>query len=97
MTTGAQTVKFFAKSEFFDFKVFGALGPRDPGALGPRDPGAQGPWGPGPRDPGAQGPWGPGALGPRDPGAQGPWGPGLISFFAHRAGHLFLRGNSIHN
>ena len=71
MSTGAQTVKCFAKSEFFDYKVFGALGPRDPGAQGPRDPGAQGPWGTGtlgPRDPGAQGPWGPGALGPRGKG-----------------------------
>ena len=76
MTIGAQTVKFFAKSEFFDYKVFGALGPRDPGALGP---------------------WGTGTLGHRAPGAQGPGGPGLISFFAHRAGHLFLRGNSIHH
>ena len=64
MSTGAQTVKCFAKSEFFDYKVFGALGPRDPGA--------QGPWGTGTlghRDPGAQGPWGPGTLGPRGPGA----------------------------
>ena len=52
------TVNFFAKSEFFDYKVFGALGPRNPGAQGPRDPGAQGPWGTG-------------TLGPRDPGALG--------------------------
>ena len=50
MPSGAKTVNFFAKSEFFDYKVFGALGPRDPGAqgrwgsgaLGHRDPGAQG-------------------------------------------------------
>ena len=51
MTTGAQTVKFFAKSEFFDYKVWG------PGALGPRDPGAQGPWGTGALGPGTLGPW----------------------------------------
>ena len=52
MSTGAQTVKCYAKSEFFDYKVFGALGLRDPGA--------QGPWGTGtlgPRGPGAQGPY----------------------------------------
>ena len=47
MPNGAKTMKFFAKSNFFDYKVFGALGPWGPGALGPRDPGAQGPWGPG--------------------------------------------------
>ena len=71
MSTGAETVNFFAKSEFFDYKIFGALGPRDPGAQRPMNLGAQGPWGTGtvgPRDPGAQGPWGPGALGPRGPG-----------------------------
>ena len=27
--------EIFAKSEFFDCKVFGGLGPRDPGAQGP--------------------------------------------------------------
>ena len=70
MSTGAETVNFFAKSEFFGYKVFGALGPR---AQGPRDLGAQGPWGPG-----TLGPCGTGTLGPRDPGAQGPWGPGTL-------------------
>ena len=82
MTTGAQTVNFFAKSEFFDYNVFGALGPWGPGTLGPRGPGAQGPWGTG-------------TLAHRDPGAQGPWGPGvkvlnvlLENFFARVA---FLR------
>ena len=54
MPNGAKTMKFFAKSDFLDYKVFGALGPW-----------AQGPWGPGTlghRDPGAQGPWGPGTI-----------------------------------
>ena len=32
MSSDAEKVKFFAKSELFDYKVFGALGPRDPGA-----------------------------------------------------------------
>ena len=71
MTIGAQTVNFFAKSEFFDYKVFGALGPRGPGA--------QGPWGAGTlghRDPGAQGPRGTGTLERRGPGALGPRGKG---------------------
>ena len=85
MPAGAETMKFFAKSRFLDYKVFGALGPRDPGA--------QGPWGTGtlgPRDPGAQGPWGPGAdflklapgpiLGPR--GGQ-KWIPREISCRSH--------------
>ena len=94
MSTGAETVKFLAKSEFFDYKVFGALGPRDPGALGHRDPGAQGPWGTGtlgPRDPGAQGPWGTGTLGHRDPGAQGPWGPGAQAQRGKRNSFLHRR------
>ena len=63
MPIGAKTMKMLAKSKFFDYKVFGALGPWGTGTLGHRDPGAQGPWGPG-------------TLGHRDPGAQGPWGPG---------------------
>ena len=48
MPIGAKTMNFFAKSEFFDYKVFGALGPRGPGAQGPWGPGALGH-----RDPGA--------------------------------------------
>ena len=65
MPAGAETVKFFAKSRFFDYKVFGALGPGalGPGALGPRDPGAQGPWGTGALGPGTLGPWAPGDKG----------------------------------
>ena len=31
MPIGGKTMKFFAKSEFFDYKVFGALGPWGPG------------------------------------------------------------------
>ena len=63
MTTGAKAVKFFAKSEFFDYKVFGALEPWGPGTLGPRGPGAQGPWGTGALGPGTLGPWAPGDKG----------------------------------
>ena len=56
MPIGAKTMNFFAKSDFFDYKLFFLLLRfLKTGTLGPRGPGAQGPWGPG-------------ALGPRGKG-----------------------------